>query len=262
MFVQAGDLTVYCAIDDGPAEPRGAPAVLLHALGASHVLWDEQARVLGGSRRVVRPDMRGHGLTETTPGPYALDQLAEDVLRLLDVLAIDRVHLAGISLGGMIAQALASRAPERVRSLTLVATALALPPPSLWHERAAAIRRDGVEGLVDGIVGRWVSPAYAASPAGRGIRTMLLRTPREGYAAACEALAAADLHDAPRPAGLPVLVIVGSEDRGTPVPMADELCRVFAGATRLVVPGAAHIPLGEHAETVTSAIEQFLQPLD
>jgi pimeloyl-ACP methyl ester carboxylesterase len=153
---------------------------------------------------------------------------------------------------------LAVRARERVPSLTLIATGMALPTAAMWRERAARVRAEGLGAFVDAIMARWASPAYVASIAGRGLRTMLLRTPPEGYAGCCEAIGAADLHDTTRTIRVPALVMVGTEDAGTPPAMADALAAAIPGARRLDLDGAAHIPLTEHGDAVTAAIEAFL----
>jgi 3-oxoadipate enol-lactonase len=257
MFVSSSALTVRVA-DDGP-RAGATPVLLLHQLAGSLNVWEAPSRALARSRRVIRPDMRGHGLTDVTAGPYAIEQLADDALGVLDALGVAGVHVVGLSIGGMVAQAMAHRARERVQSLTLVATGMALPPAALWRERAARVRAEGVGGLVDGTMGRWVSTEYAASPAGRGLRTTIVRTPVEGYAGCCEAIAAADLHETTRALRLPALVMVGTKDVGTPPAMAEALAGAIPGARLLQLEGAAHIPLAEHGAAVTEALESFLE---
>src|SRR3954452_15877428 len=116
MFVRAADLNVHVRLDGPPSAPA---LLLLHSLGTTGDIWEAQAAALSRSFRVIRPDMRGHGLTSVTPGPYSLDGLAGDALAVLDALGIGRAHVAGLSIGGAIAQAIAAHAPDRVRSLIL-----------------------------------------------------------------------------------------------------------------------------------------------
>ncbi|WP_374569263.1 alpha/beta fold hydrolase [Phenylobacterium sp. J426] len=99
---------------EGPAEAR--PVLLLHSLGCDHRLWDAQAQALvAGGRRVIRPDIRGHGGSDAPSGDYPLDRLVQDALELLDHVEAPRAHVVGLSLGGVIAQALDHAAPPSRR---------------------------------------------------------------------------------------------------------------------------------------------------
>ena len=258
-FVEICGLATHIAVDG----PPGAPALLLmHSLGTNLHLWDAQVDSLARGFRVVRFDMRGHGLTEVGAGPCTLDDLAADALAVLDACGITVAHVGGISIGGMIAQAVAARAPDRVASLILCDTALALPPPEMWRTRAATVRAEGVAAIADATLARWVTPAYLATPGGRGLRAMLLRTHPSGYAAAAEALATADLSQTTPKIGAPALVIVGDLDPSTPIAAAEALRKALPKAQLAVIPRAAHIPLVEHPEAVTTAIHAFLTPAD
>ncbi|HET7502449.1 MAG TPA: alpha/beta fold hydrolase, partial [Kofleriaceae bacterium] len=153
-FVEIRGLVTHVAVDG----PPGAPAILMiHSLGSSLRIWDAQAEALARGFRVVRYDLRGHGLTEVSAAPYALDDLAGDALAVLDALGIHAAHVAGVSIGGMIAQAVAHKAPARVTSLVLCDTAPAFPPPQTWHDRARTVRTEGLAALADGVLARWVS---------------------------------------------------------------------------------------------------------
>jgi len=258
-FLDVRGLATHITIDG----PPGAPALLLvHSLGTSHRIWDRQAEALAGGFRVVRFDLRGHGLTELGAGPCSLEDLADDALGVLDALGIAAAHVAGVSIGGMVAQALAARAPARVRSLILCDTAMAIPPADLWRQRAAQVRAEGVAAIADTALARWVSPAYLASAAGRGLRALLTRTPAAGYAALCEALAAGDLSRTTREIRVPTLVVVGELDPSTPVAAAEALRDAIPGARLAVIPGALHLPQLDHADPVTAAMLEFLTPRD
>lgn len=258
-FVEIRGLATHLAVDG----PPGAPAMLLlHSLGTSLHVWDAQVAGLAHGFRVVRFDLRGHGLTELSAQPYTIEDLADDALAVLDACGIAVAHVGGVSIGGMIAQAVAARAPARVASLILCDTALALPPPEMWRARAQTVRTEGVAAIAEATLARWVTPAYLASPGGRGLRAVLLRTHAEGYAAAAEVLAAADLSSTTRQLRVPALVIVGELDPSTPIAAAEALRDAIPGAQLTVIPGAAHIPLVEAADAVTAAIRGFLTPPD
>src|SRR5690606_22008552 len=130
------------------------------------------------------------GGSPVPPGPYTIDDLGGDVLALADHLGIGRFHYAGLSLGGMVGMWLATRAPERIETLTLLCTSAFLPPAEAWLDRAATVRRAGLAAVAEAVLARWFTPAFTnVEP----YRQMLLRTPVEGYAACCEAIAALDL---------------------------------------------------------------------
>jgi 3-oxoadipate enol-lactonase/4-carboxymuconolactone decarboxylase len=257
MFVTVKDLTVH-VLQDGP--PNGAPLVLLHSLGTNAHVWDEQAAVLSRSFRVIRPDMRGHGLTTCTPGPYAIEGLADDLKALLDVLGVAKAHIGGVSIGGLIAQAFAAAHGEMVASLILVDTALSIPPAQPWFDRAKKVRAEGLASIEDMVIARWVTPAFMEAPATYGLRAMLTRTPDEGYAAGCEAVGAADLSASTAGLKIPALVIVGAQDAATPVASAEALQAAIAGSSLIVLENAAHIPQAEQPEAVTAAMTKFLTP--
>jgi len=257
MFLRTDALDVHVQVDGPPGAP---PLLLLHSLGTSSHVWDAQAAELARSFRVVRPDLRGHGLTTVIPGATSIDTLAHDALAVLDALEIGRAHVAGLSIGGMIAQAVAARAPERVLSLILCDTAMAIPPRDTWHARAATVRAHGMPAIADAVMARWVTPGFLDASPARGLRAMLLRTDPEGYAAAAEAIAAADLSASTPSLRMPTLVLVGDQDAATPPASAQALAAAIPGAQLHVIAGAAHIPTVEQPDAVTQAMRAFLEP--
>jgi len=258
-FIAPRGLNLHIAVDG----PPGAPAMLLmHSLGTNLHVWDAQVASLARGLRVVRFDLRGHGLSEAGPGPCTIEDLAADALAVMDACGVAVAHVVGVSMGGMIAQAVAAQAPARVTSLVLCGTAMAIPPPEMWRTRAATVRAEGIAAVADGTLARWVSPAYLTSPTGRGLRAMLLRTDRAGYAAAAEALAIADLSRSTPALRVPALVIVGELDPSTPVATAEALRDAIPGAQLVVIPGTMHLPLVEQPDAVTEAIRGFLTPRD
>ena len=237
--------------------PEGAPPVLLlHSLGTTLHVWDPVVPALAAGFRVVRPDMRGHGGTTVMPGPYTIEQLGADAFGVMQALGLERACVAGLSIGGLVAQELAHQAPGRVTALALVDTALALPPASLWTERAALVRAKGMAAVLEPVIARWVTPGappHAAAP----LREMLLATPPEGYAASAEALAAADLSAQSRELDVPTLVLVGDADEATPMASAEALRDAIPGARLEVIAGASHIPMAEQPAAVAGALLRF-----
>lgn len=245
--------------DTGPA-PGSSTILLLHSLGTSAAVWNPIVDALvGAGFRVVRPDMRGHGHTAASAGPYSIDALARDALAVLQHLDIDRVAVVGLSIGGLIAQQLAHLAPNRVASLVLMDTALAIPPAALWLERAAAVRQKGMAAVVDGVLARWLTPAAPAHTVDH-FRQLILATTAEGYAGCCEAIAGADFRSQSASLAVPTLVIVGADDPATPLASAEALRNTIPGARLEVIPNASHIPTAEQPAAVAGALLRFLAP--
>ncbi|MFS3136876.1 3-oxoadipate enol-lactonase [Gluconacetobacter sacchari] len=257
MFVTLSDLNVNVRLDG----PPGAPALLLlHSLGTSSDIWDGLVGALSGGFRIIRPDMRGHGLTGVTPGPYTIEGLAADACAVLDALGVEAAHVAGVSIGGLIAQAMALHAPARVRSLVLIDTAPVFPTEASWRERAALVRATGLAGMADAVMGRWITPAGLDTPAARGLRQIFLRTDPEGYAAACEALAACDLSARIGTIAVPTLVVVGEDDPSTPVATARALADSVPSSRLVILPQASHIPTVEQPDAVAAALLDAFSP--
>ena len=252
-----GPVRVHAEVE-GPSD---APTVVLApSLGTTLEMWRPQVPELRRHLRVVRYDHRGHGRSPVPPGPYELDELSGDVLRLLDDLGVGAAHVCGVSLGGMTAMRLAMAAPQRVARLVLVCTSARLGPPQAWTERAAAVRAGGITAVADTVISRWFTPAWAAAhpdPVAQ-MRALLLATPPEGYAACCEAIAGMDLlADLPRIRAR-TLVVAGAEDPVTPPAHARAIAERIPDARLEILSSAAHLANVEHPEAVARLLLEHL----
>lgn len=128
----------------------------------------------------------------------------------------------------------------------------------MWTERAQQVRAHGLEPLVDGAMERWFTSAFLGTSTVAGIRNMFLRTPMEGYAGCCEAIAGMDLEPQVDAIDRPTLVIVGEGDPGTPVSAAEAIAERISGAHLEIVPDAAHLPCVEQPDAIASALLDFL----
>ncbi|KAA0567833.1 alpha/beta fold hydrolase [Azospirillum sp. Sh1] len=176
--------------------PSNAPVVLFaNSIGTNFHIWDEQVKALGGRIRTLRYDMRGHGLTDATPGAYSMDMLADDAVCLLDALGIDQAHVCGLSIGGMMAQRLAVKKPDRVLSLVLAGTASVIDPPEIWQSRIEAIRTGGMASIAAGVMPSWFTSAFLERETERvrGYVNMVARTSDAGYIGCAMAIRDADL---------------------------------------------------------------------
>jgi 3-oxoadipate enol-lactonase len=257
-FERLGDIVVHCQ-ESGPAT---APLlVLANSLGTDLRVWDALLPRLHRRFRVLRYDKRGHGLTDATPGPYAIRQLAEDLARLLDARAATGAVVCGLSIGGMIAQALVSMRPDLVRGLVLMDTAHKIGTPDMWAERIAAIRAGGIASIADAILARWFTPEFHRDREAElaGWRNMLSRAPVDGYLGCCAAIRDADLTAAARAVAVPTLCMVGEMDGSTPPDLVADLARLVPGARFVTIAGAGHLPCVEQPDAVASAMLGFFE---
>ena len=148
--------------------PTDAPVVCMtHSLTSDFGMWAEQVpTILAEGFQVLRVDMRGHGGSTPTKGDYAMEELAADVVSLLDALGFEKgVHLIGLSMGGMIGQTLALGRPGLVASLALCDTSSRVPAEArpTWSDRIRTAETQGMEPLVEPTIGRWFTPGFVAS---------------------------------------------------------------------------------------------------
>lgn len=237
----------------------GPVLLFCNSLATTLEMWDPQVAAFAPHYRILRYDVRGHGLSGATPGPYSLDLLAADTVALLDALAIEQVSLVGISLGGMIGQVLAATYPERLRALVLCDTAMRMNR-ELWAARVAAVEAEGVEPQVEPSILRWFTADFrAAEPTlMQRIRAMIRQTSTEGYAGCAAAIRDMTLEPLAGAIAVPTLVMVGAEDSSTPPSESRALQAAIAGAELVVIERGAHLPNIEQPEIFNRALERFL----
>lgn len=238
-----------------------APVVVLsNSLGSTHTMWDAQADTLAEHFRVVRYDTRGHGDSPVPQGPYSIDDLADDVVALLDTLGVAKAHFVGLSLGGMTGMRLAARNPERVDRLVVLCTGAKLDPAQAWTDRAATVRKQGTAAVAEAVVQRWFTEGFlAANPEVRAANeAVVAATPAEGYAACCEVIAAMDLRPDLPTIQAPTLAIAGEDDPATPPANLREIAESVADGRLLVTPESAHLANAEQPATITPAIIDHL----
>jgi 3-oxoadipate enol-lactonase/4-carboxymuconolactone decarboxylase len=236
--------------------------VLGGSLGSTLSMWDPQVEALTERFCVVRYDARGHGASPVPAGPYSLDDLADDLLALLDRLGVERAHLVGLSLGAMTAMRLAARAPSRVDRLALLCTSAGFPTSSPWAERAATVRAEGTAAIAEAVVDRWFTPRLReAEPAlVERMRAMVAAIPAEGYASCCGAIERMDLRDDLARISAPTLALAGADDPATPPEHLATIAAGIPGARLLVLPQAAHLANLEQPAAVNAALLAHLDP--
>ena len=262
MKIRANGIDIHCDIAGS-----GPWLTLSHSLACDLSMWDPQMAALTPHFTVLRFDTRGHGQSSAPPeDAYGWDYLVGDVLGLLDALNITRTHFAGLSMGGMIAQHLALRAPERIDRLVLADTSSRYPPAAIpiWDERIKLVREKGMAVLVDGTLERWfTAPFRATHPETTGRIAGLIRsTPPAGYIGCGRTIPTLDITQRLHELTHPTLVIVGADDAGTPPAMAREIAAAIRGARLEIIPDAAHLSNVEQSEIFNRLLLEFLPRAD
>jgi 3-oxoadipate enol-lactonase len=265
-----GPVIAYSLLPPQAARADGAPprtVLLSHALGADRMMWDDLALHLARDHRVIRHDHRGHGESAVPPGPYTLEQLADDAARVIDAELPpgEGVLFIGLSLGGMVGQCLALRRPDRVAALVLANTTSGYPAAAraVWRERIDTIHRQGLGPIAEATMQRWFTPAFQlAQPATVArLQRRVASQDAAGYAACCEAIAALDLTEQLPRITCPALVIAGAQDQGTPPEMGREIAHRIPGARFELLEGAAHQSVLEQPAAFQAVLRDWMATL-
>jgi len=247
--------------------PSGPPILFIQGLGADKNGWNLQRLATAPSYRSIALDNRGAGRSDKPHGRYTLEQMADDAIAVLDDVGVDTAHVVGASMGGAISQIVAVKYPERTRSITLACTAGRNHP---WREELLASWRDNALERGIGAMGhdaaRWVIGPRSFRrllPAMGWLGPLALRRPAHAFAAQCDAiLGASELHqdliDRLPEITVPTLVLVGNQDILTPRGDSEDLAATIPTAELVVISGAAHGFMVEHASTFNRVLLDFL----
>ena len=239
------------------------PAIVFsNSLASDSGMWDEVVERLTADARLIRYDTRGHGQSDAPDQPYSIERLGRDVIAILDALKIERAVVCGVSLGGLTAMWLGLHAAGRVSGLIPANTAANFPPETMWRERAASVRVNGVASLVQGSLERWVTADYRAKHPARvaELAAMIEGTSPSGYAGCCDVLAETNLLPSLSAIACPVQVIAGRHDPSTPPSRAEEIVAAIPGAN-LVTLEAAHISTVEAPDAFAASVREFLSSI-
>lgn len=256
-FAPVNDMVLHFRVEGS----EDAPAlVLVNSLGTDARIWDSVIARLAGRYRVISYDKRGHGLSDSPGGDYSLDDHVSDLAGLLQFLGIERVALAGVSVGGLIAQDFALRYPDRLAALVLCDTAAKVGDVAMWDERIATARQLGLAALAEPVMARWFTERFRRERPAEvaGWRNMLARMPVDGYAGTCAALRDADLRGAIAAITVPTLVVVGEQDLATPVELVRGMAQAIPGSQFVTIPDCGHIPSIEQPQALTALMTRFL----
>lgn len=245
----------------------GPAVVFLHGFPFDRTMWRGQVERLSEDFRVIAPDLRGHGGTTATREPATMEEMADDVVSLLDELNVPRAVVCGLSMGGYVALALYRAHPSRVRALVLADTRAKADAEDARRAREENARRalaEGMSPIVDSMLPKLLSQHTRETEAEvvARVREMMLGITPEGAAAALRGMALRrDQTDLLTSIDVPALVVVGSEDAVTPPSEAESMHAQIEGSRLRVIEGAGHVSNVERPEEFDRALTEFLEGL-
>ncbi len=248
-------------------EGQGTPLLLIHGFPLSRKLWEPQASLASGAR-VIAPDLRGHGESEAVPGPYAMDQLADDCAALLDALKMTRpVAVCGLSMGGYVAFAFYRRHPARTAGLIFAATKAGADSAEgkAGREKNAALAQEkGAGAIAEAMLPKMLAPqSYSARPEVVAQTKAIMATASvAGVVGAL--LGMRDRPDSTSTLGqisVPALVLHGAADQLIPPKEGEAIAAGIKGAQLKLIPGAGHLLNLEQPEAFNGAVRDFVKSL-
>ena len=238
---------------------RETTFVFINSLGTDFRIWDGVVADLASYGNVLRYDKQGHGLSEVAPRSYAIADYAADVVGLMDSLGIEKAVVVGLSIGGIIGQYLAIYHADRLEKLILSNTAPKIGTDDSWNTRINKVKTDGIASITEGVMSVWFSKNFHKNRDDEltGYKTMLERTPTDGYLSACKALKTNDLTDKIATIQTPTLCFAGSVDGSTPPDLVKSMADKIPNARFVLIDGVGHIPCVETPQYLAREIIEF-----
>ncbi len=253
-------------LDEGP----GRCVVLLHGFPLSRDMWIEQVSGIGSIYRIIAPDLRGHGQSSAPEGVYTMDEMADDVIELINTLHItEPFGLGGVAMGGEGSLSLVNRYPDRVRGLMLLDTQAGADTPEAAQNRyttaRSVIESGSVTAVVAGMLPRLFSKRTLEERPERvePLRAAMEQTTPRGIAGALRGMAIRpDRRAELAKISVPTLVLVGEEDVITPPTVAKTMADAIPNARLEVIPKAGHLAPYENSAVSNDVILRFLKSLE
>lgn len=235
------------------------PIVFLHGVGSDKSVWHPQLDYFGAGRRAIAFDYPGYGDSDPAPSGTTRDDFASAIISAMHELGVDRAHICGLSLGGVVAIAMHHAAPERCASLVLADTFAVHPEGRAIYDRSVAASSDlrsAAEGRVDVLLAQRAMPAIR-----REVVETMARIDPASYRVAARAVWLADQRERAQDIKVPTLVLVGSEDLVTPIDLSSELVDLIPDARMQVIAGAGHLTNLEKPAEFNTVVGQFIGDL-
>jgi 3-oxoadipate enol-lactonase len=260
MQIRSGDANIFYEVMG-----KGPDLVLLHPFPTNYHIWDPIAERLAAYYRVILPDLRGHGDSETGEGPATMAKHAADVLRVCAELGVERAVFCGNSIGGYVMFELWRQHRERMRAMVLCGTKAGADNAEARSNRLKAaemVEREGSEQFIEETLPRLLGESTRRNRPDlvERARNMMRNMTVAGIAAVQRGMAERpDSIPTLVTIDVPALVIVGDEDLATPRAEAEIIARGIRGSRLAVVAGSGHyVPL-EKSEEVHGLVREFLQ---
>ncbi|MEO5808562.1 MAG: alpha/beta fold hydrolase [Sphingomicrobium sp.] len=241
----------------GSKTNRRLPIIFLHGVGSDKSVWIRQLDHFGPDRRAVAFDFPGYGDSEARH-QAGRDDVAAIIVEAIAGLGLDRVHVCGLSLGGVIAIALHHRAPDRCASLILADSFARHPDGQAIYDRSVAASKS----MTMRELAEARAPALLGSAAGDELRAEVIETMSgidpAAYRQGAEAVWLADQRKRAAAINGPTLVVCGDEDRITPPLLSEELVQLVPGAKLAMIHGAGHLPNIEQPDAFNSTVDKFI----
>jgi 3-oxoadipate enol-lactonase len=250
---------VYDDVGTGPA------VVLIHGYPFNRSLWNEQVEALAGKYRVVTPDLRGFGESDSSEGPATMNRLAQDVANIMDHLGIDQAVIGGLSMGGYVALAFVKQFPSRVKALVLADTRPQADTEEGKQTRAQQAEKalsEGMAGIADGMLPKLLTPDTVSKrpEVVKRVRDMMLKTKPQGAASALLGMAEReDQSEFISTIDVPTMIIVGREDAITPLADSETMHATIQHSHLVVLDNAGHVSNLEQTEQFNYALLKFLE---
>ena len=236
---------------------------LIHSLALDGEFWRPVADILSKQAAVLTIDCRGHGDSGKPPGPYSVEQFADDLADVLDGIGWPSAAIAGASMGGCVAISFAAQYPSRTTGLGLFDTTAwyGANAPKQWEERAQRGVADGMASLVEFQKTRWFGDAFRAQHPDVVERTIatFVKTDPKAYAETCRMMGAFDLRAKLGALRIPTRVAVGEQDQATPIEMSKAIHEGIPGSTLNVIPGGRHLTPLECPVRIADEIQMLLE---
>lgn len=258
-FATLNGLTVHYELIGDPKAKN--LVVFSNALGTDFRIWLPVFDELSDDMSFLLYDMRGHGLTSDPGTPFTIDTLADDLIALTDHLGLRKAIFCGLSVGGLVVQALAIRKPELVKKLILANTAAKIGDAETWNTRIETIRKGGLKSVSDATMQRWFTADFHAARAGdvAGYKIMLERQSVDAYIRTAEAIRDADYRGQIKAMTLPVLCLAGDLDQSVPANVVQDTADLIEGSAFEVLEQCGHMPSIEQPEQLAALIEDFIR---
>ncbi|MGY6520359.1 MAG: alpha/beta fold hydrolase [Mongoliitalea sp.] len=258
--IRIQDATIHYAFNKGE---KDLTLVFINSLGTDFRIWDAVIDGLGTEFGSLRFDKRGHGLSSLGAiEKGCISFYADDVMGLCEQLGLDKIVLVGLSIGGLISLDIYQRYAEKIAGIVFMDTAPKIGTTEGWNNRIETISSNGMQVLAPSILTNWFSPNFQLEhPAAFTLyQAMLERADVLGYMIACEAIRDADYTQIAQDISIPVICMVGEEDKSTPVALVQAFAQLM-NCPLITIPDSGHLPCVDNPERTTAILKDFISAL-